>query len=73
MLPTALGPLACVILCTSITLNSLAIFFPVLFFILFFSFLLINGVLGVGALLLGSWIGLFVVEGFQLMGLRHLE
>ena len=39
----------------------------------FFSFLLIYGVLGVGVLLLGSWIGLFVVEGFQLMGLWHLE
>ena len=36
MLPT--GPLACVILCTRITLNSLAIFFPVLLFILFSHF-----------------------------------
>ena len=47
--------------------------FPSVILYTFFSFLLIYGVLGVGVLLLGSWIGLFVVEGFQLMGLWHLE
>ena len=47
--------------------------FPSVILYTFFSFLLIHGVLGVGVLLLGSWIGLFVVEGYQLMGLWHLE
>ena len=43
------------------------IFFPQLFFILFFSFLLIYGGLGVGVLGLGFWIGflglVFSVDG----------
>ena len=40
--------------------------FPSVILYTFFSFLLIYGVVGVGVLLLGSWIGLFVVGGFQL-------
>ena len=84
MLPTAVGPLACVILCTCMyvcmyacmymyNIKLVGNIFPSVILYSFFSFLLFYGVLGVGVLLLGAWIGLFVDEGFQLMGLWHLE